>query len=71
MFLQELAESFAEDTHATAVYDADSRHSSEKCAIDEFFYFARRFVDGTAYDIDFGGRGEVAGFILQFDSDAA
>ena len=71
MFLEVLAESFSQDAHATAVDDADSGHSGEEGAVDEFFYFAGGFVDGASDDIDFGGSVEVADLVLQFDGDSA
>jgi hypothetical protein len=71
MFLEVLAESFSQDAHAAAVDDANSGHSGEESAIDEFFYFAGSFVDGASDDVDFRGPGEVADLILQFDGNSA
>src|SRR6266851_3014057 len=71
MLLQILAQSFAEDAHATPVDDAHPRHASEKRAVDEFFHFAGGFVHGAADDVDFGGHVEAARFVLQRDGDAA
>src|SRR5712692_4765188 len=71
MLLQILAQSFAEDAHATPVDDAHPRHASEKRAVDEFFDFAGGFVHGAADDVDFGGHVKAARFVLQRDADAA
>ena len=70
MLLQILAQGFAEDAHAAAVDDAYSRHAGQERAVDEFLDFAGGFVHSAADDVDFGGRGGVADFVLQLDGDA-
>src|ERR1700675_2481033 len=70
VLLQILAQSFAEDAHATPVNDAHPRHASQKRAVDEFFDFAGSFIHGAANDVDFGGHVEAAHFVLQRHADA-
>ena len=52
MRLQGLAQGFAEDTHAAAVDDADTRQAGEKSAVDELFDFAGGVVHVVANDVD-------------------
>ena len=52
---QVLAQSFAEDSHAGAVDDADVGEAGEEGAVDEFFYLGGSFVHVAADDVEFGG----------------
>src|SRR5258705_10433253 len=69
MFLQVLAEGFAQNAHTATVYDPDAGQASQERAVHELFKLAGGFVDSAPDDVDF--RGNVCVFPPQGDRDAA
>ena len=62
VLLQELTQSLAQNTHAAAVHDADTRQPGEESAVYESFDVAGGVVDGLADDVDLAGNIRVFSF---------
>jgi len=62
VLLQQLAERFAEDAHATAVDHTHARQPGQECAVDKPFDFAAGLIDSLSNDIDFAGGVRIIAF---------
>ena len=62
MFLQELAEGSAEDSHPAAMDDAHARQPGQKSPVNKFFDFGGRVIDGLADDVDLARRAGIIFF---------